>query len=82
MNTTRRSFLRNSTIIGTGGSIAPHIAIAIADQAAPFRTPYKYPKLILAATGRKGDFALVDEAHISPFAEPAWVRPRRPGERV
>lgn len=97
MNTTRRSFLRNSTIIGTGASIVPHMAIAFADQAAPFRTPYKYPKLILSATGRKGDYDLIhwtrtglvaprdpasDEAHISPFAEPAWVRPRRPGERV
>ena len=82
MNRTRRSFLRNSTIVGVGATLAPHIATAFADVAAPFRTPYKYPKLILSATGRKGDFALVDEAHVSPFAEPAWVRPRQPGERV
>jgi predicted GH43/DUF377 family glycosyl hydrolase len=56
MNRTRRSFLRNSTILGAGASVAAHIATAFADEAAAFRTPYKYPKLILSATGRKGDF--------------------------
>ena len=56
MSRTRRSFLRNSTLIGAGATVAPHIATAFADQAAPFRTSYKYPKLILSATGRKGDF--------------------------
>ncbi|OJV42035.1 MAG: beta-galactosidase [Acidobacteriales bacterium 59-55] len=34
----------------------PHLVFAAQDEAAPFRTPYKYPKLILKATGRKGDF--------------------------
>jgi predicted GH43/DUF377 family glycosyl hydrolase len=55
MNTTRRRFLRNSTIIGAAASVAPHIAMA-ADPAAPYRTPYKYPALVVSATGRKGDF--------------------------
>jgi hypothetical protein len=56
MNRTRRSFLRNSTILGAGATVAAYIATAFADKAAAFRTPYKYPKLILSATGRKGDF--------------------------
>jgi hypothetical protein len=53
---TRRTFLRNSAILGAGVSLAPRFATAFADQAAPYRTPYKYPKLILSATGREGDF--------------------------
>src|ERR1700733_10798455 len=56
MNSTRRRFLRNSAIIGAAASTARHLAMAAEDEAAPFRTPYKYPKLILSATGRKGDF--------------------------
>ena len=30
--------------------------MAVVDQEAPYGTPYKYPELILSATGRKGDF--------------------------
>src|ERR1700691_3325771 len=52
----RRRFLLNSAIAGGAIGIAPHLAMADPDQAAPFRTPYKYPKLVLSATGRKGDF--------------------------
>src|SRR5580692_1441892 len=56
MNSTRRRFLRNSAIIGAAASTARHLAMAAEDEAAPFRTPYKFPKLVLSATNRKGDF--------------------------
>src|SRR5271155_979376 len=56
MNPTRRRFLRNSTMLAAAASVAPQLAMAAVDGAAPFRTPYKYPRLILSATGRKGDF--------------------------
>ena len=56
MSINRRRFLFNSAITGGALGIAPHLALASADQAAPFRTPYKYPKLVLSPTARKGDF--------------------------
>jgi hypothetical protein len=52
----RRRFLFNSAMVCGAFRIAPHLAIANADQAAPFRTPYKYPKLVLSPTSRIGDF--------------------------
>lgn len=55
MKNTRRQFLRNSAIAATTVA-APHFSLALKDEVAPFRTPYKYPKLILKATGKKGDF--------------------------
>jgi hypothetical protein len=55
-NTSRRHFLRNSAAVGATACLAPHWSDAQADPAAPYRTPYKYPKLILSATGRAGDF--------------------------
>src|SRR5271156_5072953 len=55
MTTTRRRFLRNAAILG-GASVAPHLALGAADPVALFRTPYKYPRLVLSPTGRKGDF--------------------------
>jgi hypothetical protein len=48
---TRRQFLRTATI-ATAAAAAP----AFADPLAPYRTPYKFPKLILPATNNKGDF--------------------------
>jgi len=56
MSTTRRRFLRNTAFASAALAGAPHLAPAAPDEIAPFRTPYKYPKLILSATGRKGDF--------------------------
>ena len=56
MRINRRRFLINSTIAGGALGIAPHLAMANSNQAAPFRTPYKYPKLVLSPTGSKGDF--------------------------
>jgi Glycosyl hydrolases family 32 N-terminal domain len=56
MNTTRRRFLRNTALTAATAAVAPHLSAAAPDEIAPFRTPYKYPKLILSATGRKGDF--------------------------
>jgi predicted GH43/DUF377 family glycosyl hydrolase len=56
MSINRRRFLFNSALAGGALGVAPHLAMAGADQAAPFRTPYKYPKLVLSPTGRKGDF--------------------------
>jgi hypothetical protein len=43
MDRTRRSFLHNSAFIGAGGSVAPHIATAFAEQAVPFRNLYSAP---------------------------------------
>ncbi len=56
MNSTRRRFVRNVTLLGAATSIAPQFVLAAVDEAAPYRTPYKYPQLVLSATGRKGDF--------------------------
>jgi predicted GH43/DUF377 family glycosyl hydrolase len=53
--TTRRRFLRNAAISAVAPA-ASHLALAASDEIAPFHTPYKYPKLILSPTGRKGDF--------------------------
>ena len=55
MKNTRRQFLRNSAIAATAAA-APGLSFASTDEVAPFRTPYKYPKLILKATGKKGNF--------------------------
>jgi len=54
--TPRRRFLRNSALLAAAASLTPHVVVADSDPAASYRTPYKYPRLILAATGRKGDF--------------------------
>ena len=51
---TRRHFLRNVAITVTSAATAP--VFPSTDRLAPCRTPFKYPKLILAATGIKGDF--------------------------
>lgn len=55
MKNTRRQFLRNSAIAASAVA-APRLSFGLQDEVAPFRTPYKYPKLILKATGKKGDF--------------------------
>jgi predicted GH43/DUF377 family glycosyl hydrolase len=55
MKNTRRQFLRNSAIAATAVAVPP-LSFASQDKVAPFRTPYKYSKLILKATGKKGDF--------------------------
>jgi hypothetical protein len=51
----RRRFIANSINVAAYVS-SPHLAQALADPIAPYRTPYKYPELILKATGIKGDF--------------------------
>src|SRR3546814_19347819 len=54
----RRSLL-GATVAGTGGRLLPDTARAMAaaaDAVAPYRTPYKYPKLILAGSGIPGSF--------------------------
>ena len=56
MSTTRRRFLRDAAVSAVTATAASHLALAALDEIAPFRTPYKYPKLILSATGNKGDF--------------------------
>jgi hypothetical protein len=56
MNTTRRHFIRNAAFSAATAAAASPLSLAAPDEIAPFRTPYKYPKLILSATGRKGDF--------------------------
>src|ERR1700742_3502823 len=52
---TRRRFLRNSSLLGAAACWAPRL-LADVDRIAPYRTPYKSPRLILSATGRQGDF--------------------------
>src|SRR6201996_9023235 len=47
MNISRRRFLLNSAMAGGA------LAFGSADAAEPYRTPFKYPKLVLSATGRK-----------------------------
>jgi predicted GH43/DUF377 family glycosyl hydrolase len=56
MKITRRRFLQNAAIGAATMASTTHLALATPDEAAPFRTPYKYPNLILSGTGRKGDF--------------------------
>jgi hypothetical protein len=51
----RRRFIANSINVAAYVS-SPHLAQALTDPIAPYRTPYKYPELILKATGIKGDF--------------------------
>jgi len=55
MNTTRRDFLQSSLAASALALTAPHL-YAETDPIAPYRTPYKYPDLILKATGNKSDF--------------------------
>lgn len=52
MKTTRRQFIRNAAVLGA----AANLANAAGQSAAPYRTSFKYPHLVLSATGRKGDF--------------------------
>jgi hypothetical protein len=56
MYSTRRGFLRNATLLSGATSVAPWFGLPAVDEIAPYRTPYKYPQLVLSATGRKGDF--------------------------
>jgi predicted GH43/DUF377 family glycosyl hydrolase len=51
----RRRFLAHSLVTAACASSA-RFAHALADPIAPYRTPYKYPELIVKATGNKGDF--------------------------
>jgi predicted GH43/DUF377 family glycosyl hydrolase len=55
MKITRRKFLA-STLVTSAAAAAPRSIYAASDPIAPFRTPYKYPELILKATGNKQDF--------------------------
>jgi len=54
MNKSRRRFLRNAII--TAAAATPPIVYAGGDEVAPCRTPYKYPELVLAPTGKEDDF--------------------------
>ena len=55
MKSTRRQFLNNAFVLGAASAV-PNLAEAAPDAAQPYRTPFKYPHLVLSATGRKGDF--------------------------
>jgi predicted GH43/DUF377 family glycosyl hydrolase len=50
----RRQFLYTASIAITAAAGPP--VFAFADPLAPYRTPFKYPKLVLSATGVKGNF--------------------------
>jgi predicted GH43/DUF377 family glycosyl hydrolase len=49
---TRRTILRSATL----ALATPRLLAKAFDGVSPYRTPYKYPKLILDATYNKGDF--------------------------
>ena len=51
----RRRFLANAIKAAACVPMAGR-ALAAADPIAPYRTPYKYPELVLRATGKKSDF--------------------------
>jgi predicted GH43/DUF377 family glycosyl hydrolase len=51
---TRRRFVE--TGLATAAIAATPFARAVANSIAPYRTPYKYPELILKGTGNKQDF--------------------------
>jgi predicted GH43/DUF377 family glycosyl hydrolase len=54
MKTTRRAFLQSGF---TAVALASASRLCAAtDPIAPYRTPYKYPELVLKTTGNKGDF--------------------------
>ena len=57
---TRRKFLANAGTMLAGAGMLRGAAMRAESfsggQIAPYRTPFKYGKLILAATGKKGDF--------------------------
>jgi hypothetical protein len=55
MKTTRRDFLQSGVAASVLALGTPRLCAAT-DPIAPYRTPYKYPDLILRATGTKGDF--------------------------
>jgi predicted GH43/DUF377 family glycosyl hydrolase len=52
---TRRALLRDGLIITASAAIGRN-ALGASDPSAPYRTPYKYPELLLRGTGHKGDF--------------------------
>ena len=49
---TRRQFLENAALV----MATPSLLRAAEDPIAPYRTPYKYPELVLKGTGNKQDF--------------------------
>jgi predicted GH43/DUF377 family glycosyl hydrolase len=54
MSRTRRQFTRTALLVSIAAAAAP---LAHADDPiAPFRTPYKFPELLLRGTGHPGDF--------------------------
>jgi hypothetical protein len=55
MNITRRALLKTGLATSALALASPRL-YAATDPIAPYRTPYKYPDLILKATSNKGDF--------------------------
>lgn len=54
MKPTRRDFLRST--VATSCTLVASRVFAESDLIAPYRTPYKYPELLLRGTSRAGDF--------------------------
>ena len=54
MKPTRRDFIYST--LAASCSLAAHPMLAEADPIAAYRTPYKYPELLLRGTGQVGDF--------------------------
>ena len=52
---TRRQFVRDASLLAAASIASPRL-FAAEDLATPYRTPFKYPELVLKATGVKGDF--------------------------
>jgi hypothetical protein len=55
MQRTRRALLRDGLILAASTAIGRN-AFGADDPTAPYRTPYKYPELLLRGTAHKGDF--------------------------
>jgi predicted GH43/DUF377 family glycosyl hydrolase len=53
---TRRQFVSNTALALAASAVKPPRLHAATDPIAPYRTPFKYPELILRATGAKDEF--------------------------
>ncbi len=71
LNFSRRRFV-SSAASAVALASSPAMAAFAPDPIAPYRTPYKYPELLLRGTGHKGDF---DERSVD---DPIVFRARRP----
>ncbi len=74
MSLDRRQFARTALFESVAATVVP-LARAASDPIAPFRTPYKYPELLLRGTGRNGDFDdnAVDDPIVFRARDSFWM---------